>query len=178
MVQLRDAKESLKATTSKKSGVAALIQHCAVSHAAEVAVEQGIDVRNVQVVLEQNTVKGIAETKVVGYIDAPAASEEEVAVFAQRLTKACPAAMVYRGHVEWRKRGGRYEDAFGGDAPIREEQQASTIFSAADVGVQQQSGVQHEEAPLRQTGREVTGDDATAPSATPKQTKPFQGFRL
>lgn len=105
-LQLRETVEAVKQSTSKKSGVAALIQHCTAAHAAEVAVEQGIDVKNVQIVLEKQAAAAgaIEESKIVGYIDAPAASDEEVAVYAQRLTKACPAARTMSQHIEWRRR--------------------------------------------------------------------------
>ena len=108
--------ESAKAVTSKQQGVMALVQHCTAAHAAEVAVEQGIDVKSVNIVLEE--VKASARSngaseqqqtalgegpRVVGYIDAPGATEEEVMQFAERLTNACPAANTMRNHIEWRK---------------------------------------------------------------------------
>lgn len=101
------ALESLKASTSRKSGVVAIVQHCAASHAAEVAVEQGIDVKSVTVVLEKSTTdqRAIAEDKVVGYIEAPQASDAELYEFAHRLQRACPAARAMEGRIEWRRRG-------------------------------------------------------------------------
>ena len=96
----RRVKQELMAAFGPKAGVAAIIDHCSKAHAAEVAVDLDIDVKSVQVRSEKNAVG--EGTNVVGYIDAPAASQEEVLVFAERLTKACPAARTY-GDVEWRR---------------------------------------------------------------------------
>jgi hypothetical protein len=93
-------KNELMATFGPKAGVAAVIDHCTKAHAAEVAVDLDIDVKSVQVRSEHAAV-GQGAT-VVGYIDAPAATQEEVHIFAERLTKACPAARTY-GDVEWRR---------------------------------------------------------------------------
>lgn len=190
LAQLNDAKESLKATTSKKSGVAALIQHCAASHAAEVAAEQDIDVRDVQIVLEKqnSTAKSVSETKVVGYIDAPAASEEEVAVFAQRLSKACPAAAAYDGHIEWRKRGGRgsygaQNDDMGAAVDAARGDWGSSVSAGGvappseppqdELNVNDAVG-QPQERYKPRTSSEGT---STVGNASVKK-KPFQGFRL
>ncbi len=91
---------SLRNAFSAKSGIVALIQHCTAAHAAEVAAEQNIDVKNVTIKVEKAAV-GQGE-KVVGYIEAPMASEEEVLVFAQKLEKSCPAARMH-GSIEWRR---------------------------------------------------------------------------
>ena len=110
-------KETAKETTSKKQGMVSLVQHCTAAHAAEVAVEQGIDVKSVNIVLEdmktQNSESESAATgrgssvgegqTMVGYIDAPGASDEEVMQYAERLTKACPAANTMQNHMEWRR---------------------------------------------------------------------------
>ena len=64
------------------------------------AADLDVDVKSVQVTTEKSAVG--EGTRVVGYIDAPAATEEEVLVFAQRLQKACPAANSY-GDIEWRQ---------------------------------------------------------------------------
>jgi hypothetical protein len=92
-------KDELMTTFGPKAGVAAIISHCTKSHAASVAVDLDIDVKSVEVRAEKGAVG--EGTKVVGYIDAPAASQEEVMVFAEKLTKSCPAARTY-GDVEWR----------------------------------------------------------------------------
>ncbi|ORC93550.1 uncharacterized protein TM35_000014270 [Trypanosoma theileri] len=101
-----ELKEALKESTSTNAGVMALLQHCTASHAAEVAVEQGIDVKNVTMRLEKKTVKNGTqvghENVVVGYIDAPNASEEEVMAFAEKLEKRCPVANSMEGRIEWR----------------------------------------------------------------------------
>jgi hypothetical protein len=93
-------KDSLMSTFGPKAGVAAIIDHCTRAHAAAVAVDLGIDVKSVQVQTQRSSVG--EGSKVVGYIDAPAASQEEVMVFAERLQKACPAARTY-GDIEWRQ---------------------------------------------------------------------------
>ncbi|CUG93808.1 Hypothetical protein, putative [Bodo saltans] len=178
--QLADAKEAFKQTTSKKSGVTALIQHCAASHAAEVAVEQGIDVKDVQIVLEKQTdaAGGIAESKVVGYIEAPMATEEEVAVFARKLTKACPAAAAYDGHIEWRRRGERPTSTSPeNDGDTRSSQSAD---ERTDLPLQQSEGRQPAAvaddrshfSPKHRRSR----DPST--STDEKKKKPFDGFRL
>lgn len=92
-------KNELMAVFGPKAGVAAIVDHCAKAHAAEVAVDLDIDVKSVQVQSERSAVG--EGSHVVGYIDAPAATQEEVHVFAQRLTKACPAARTF-GDVVWR----------------------------------------------------------------------------
>ena len=96
-----DLREAAAAATSTQAGVVALVQHCTAAHAAEVAVEQGIDVKNVSIVTEKSALG--QETVVVGYIDAPQASEEEVMAYAEKLEKACPAAQLH-GRIEWRQR--------------------------------------------------------------------------
>nr|CAJ2471820.1 unnamed protein product [Leishmania braziliensis] len=110
-LSFKEAKESMAQMTSAKAGAMALLQHCTASHAAEVALEQGIDVKNVQVVFEKvaaNNSVGYEEV-VVGYIDAPVASKEEVMAFAEKLHKACPVARSM--HIEWRQ----------GSADVREQ---------------------------------------------------------
>ena len=103
--RMKFAWEEMKTATSKKSGVVALVQHCAAAHAAEVAVDLGIDVKSVNVCLEHaNAPQGVtSSSRVVGYIDAPAASEEEVMAFATKLERACPAARAMHGRIDWRK---------------------------------------------------------------------------
>ncbi|KAG5467814.1 hypothetical protein LSCM4_00898 [Leishmania orientalis] len=102
-LSFKEAKESVAQMTSTKAGVMALLQHCTASHAAEVALEEGIDVKNVQMVVEKAAAnRSIGhEEVVVGYIDAPAASREEVMAFAEKLHKACPVASSM--HIEWRQ---------------------------------------------------------------------------
>ncbi|CBZ30273.1 conserved hypothetical protein [Leishmania mexicana MHOM/GT/2001/U1103] len=102
-LSFKEARESVAQMTSAKAGVMALLQHCTASHAAEVALEQGIDVKNIQMVFEKaaaNNSVGCEEI-VVGYIDAPGASHEEVMAFAEKLHKACPVAKSM--HIEWRQ---------------------------------------------------------------------------
>lgn len=96
-----DAKNTVASATSKQAGVVALVQHCAAAHAAEVAIANNIDVKSVTVQMERDAISG--EETVVGYIDAPAATEEEVYVYAQKLEQACPAAKLH-GAVEWRQK--------------------------------------------------------------------------
>ena len=100
------AMQQMKQAASPQAGVAALVQHCAAAHQAEVAVEEGIDVEDIQVVLETvRSADGIGyETKVVGYIDAPKASEEQVYAYAERMKQRCPAANTMQHRMEWRKR--------------------------------------------------------------------------
>jgi hypothetical protein len=98
---LADAKNTMASATSKQAGVVALVQHCAAAHAAEVAIANNIDVKSVTVQMERDAISG--EETVVGYIDAPAATEEEVYVYAQKLEQACPAAKLH-GAVEWRQK--------------------------------------------------------------------------
>ncbi|RNF27023.1 uncharacterized protein Tco025E_00707 [Trypanosoma conorhini] len=102
--RVASAKEALKEATSRNAGAMALLQHCAASHAAEVAVEEGIDVKTVTMQLEKKrtgTQVGY-ETVVVGYIDAPNASEAEVMAFAEKLQRRCPVANSMEGKIEWR----------------------------------------------------------------------------
>jgi hypothetical protein len=100
-VAVRGMASSMQQTFSTSAGAAAVIDHCTKAHAAEVAIEQGIDVKSVNVVAEKSAVG--QGTKIVGYIEAPAATEEEVFVFAQKLQKECPAAKMH-GDIEWRRR--------------------------------------------------------------------------
>ncbi|CCW60580.1 unnamed protein product [Phytomonas sp. EM1] len=103
-IDWKNLKKSMQSTMSMEAGVMALLQHCAVSHAAKIAIENDINVQDVQFVLEEqqtpNSIEG--EKVVVGYIDAPAASEEEFAMFVEKLQKACPVAN--RMNIEWRNR--------------------------------------------------------------------------
>ncbi|GET92228.1 hypothetical protein, conserved [Leishmania tarentolae] len=115
-LSFKEARESMAQMTSAKAGVMALLQHCTASHAAEVALEQGIDVKNVQMVFEKTAAKNSVsyEEVVVGYIDAPAASREEVMAFAEKLHKACPVAKSM--HIEWRQ----------GSSDLRRQEEGST----------------------------------------------------
>lgn len=108
---LNEAKEAMAQMTSAKAGVMALLQHCTASHAAEIALDQGIDVKDVRMVLEKRPAANAVghEEVVVGYIDAPSASQEEVMAFAEKLQKACPVANSMS--VEWKQ--GRAEEAPG-----------------------------------------------------------------
>jgi hypothetical protein len=99
----REALQSLRDSTSSNAGVVALVQHCARAHMAEVAVEQNIDVRDVTILTERAAGGAVGQNAtVVGYIDAPAATEEEAMAFAAKLQKACPAARTH-GSIEWRR---------------------------------------------------------------------------
>jgi len=97
--------KDLQNELSQKSGVLRLVQQCTTSHMAEVAVQRGIDVKNVNIVLEKGTiVNGIAKNDtIVGYIEAPQATDEEVLVFAEKLQQACPAARAMGEKIEWRR---------------------------------------------------------------------------
>ncbi|RNF08962.1 hypothetical protein TraAM80_02370 [Trypanosoma rangeli] len=109
--------KALKEATSTNAGAMALLQHCTASHAAEVAVEEGIDVKNVTLQLEKKktgTQVGY-ETVVVGYIDAPKASEAEVMAFAEKLQKRCPVANSMKGRIEWRSVSSTTPKADGGN---------------------------------------------------------------
>ncbi|CAG9581982.1 conserved hypothetical protein [Leishmania major strain Friedlin] len=130
-LSFQEARESVTQLTSAKAGVMALLQHCTASHTAEVALEQGIDVKNVQMVFEKaaasNSV-GVEEI-VVGYIDAPGASHEEVMAFAEKLHKVCPVAKSM--HIEWRQGSAdsrRHEDGAvrRADGLHREMEQAAS----------------------------------------------------
>lgn len=104
--QFQQTKQQMREATSMKAGQMALLQHCTTSHAAEVAMEQNIDVKNVKMAMEKRQNKdglGVEEV-VVGYINAPSASEEQVQVFAAALQQACPVAR--RMQVEWRHGAG------------------------------------------------------------------------
>ncbi|KAK7200804.1 OsmC-like protein [Novymonas esmeraldas] len=162
-LSLANAKESLAQMTSTKAGAMALLQHCTASHAAEVALEQGIDVRHVQMVLEKSATGGSvgAETVVVGYIDAPAASREEAMAFAEKLHKACPVA--HSMHIEWRHGSA---DARGySDGPVRsaEELQRDMEQAARELdGAERRSSAGG--SPTSATGH---GSAAAASSSSP-----------
>ncbi|KPA82198.1 hypothetical protein ABB37_03320 [Leptomonas pyrrhocoris] len=115
-LRLQEAKEALQQMTCTKAGVMAVLQHCTASHAAEVALEQGIDVKDVQMVLEKAAAANSVgyENVVVGYIDAPNASREEVMAFAEKLHKACPVA--HSMHIEWRQGRPSARDALNAHA--------------------------------------------------------------
>jgi hypothetical protein len=100
-LRLQTTWESLRHATSTQAAVVALVERCAVSHAADVAVEQGIDVRSVTMNVEKASV-GEGD-KVVGYIEAPNATDEEVYAFAAKLQKSCPAARLHNDIV-WRRK--------------------------------------------------------------------------
>ncbi|CCW66600.1 unnamed protein product [Phytomonas sp. Hart1] len=98
----KNLRQSMQEATSTKAGVMTLLQHCAASHAAEIAIEENIDVKDVQFAIKthQDSSSIAQEATVVGYIDAPSASEEEFAMFVEKLQKACPVAN--RMAIEWR----------------------------------------------------------------------------
>ncbi|KPI87484.1 hypothetical protein ABL78_3433 [Leptomonas seymouri] len=126
-LSMQEAKEALQQMTSTKAGVMAVLQHCTASHAAEVALEQGIDVKNVQMVFEKAAAKNSVgyEEVVVGYIDAPAASREEVMAFAEKLHKACPVANSM--HIEWRQGRPNARDASSADELQSEMERAARL---------------------------------------------------
>jgi hypothetical protein len=156
--------EDLKNSTSKKSGVVALVQHCAAAHAAEVAIEQGIDVKSVTIQLEHSTVaQGVtSDSKVVGYIDAPAASEEQVMAFAARLERVCPAARAMEGRIDWRQVSSK--DAVDG-TPSR----ASLGTRMTD----KRDATNHERS--ESAAHTIQSDSPdVGPSASEKKKKPFK----
>lgn len=93
----------LKQATSVKQGSLAILQHCVAAHAAEIAMKHNVDIKSVQMQFEKqengNSIR--QEEVVVGYIDAPEATPEEVEVLASALREACPVAR--RMNIEWRK---------------------------------------------------------------------------
>eukprot|EP00796_Vickermania_ingenoplastis_P007230 gene7230-5081_t len=91
------------ASTTPQAAQMALLNHCTTAHAAEVALEQNIDVRDLVMKVEQRPRQdGVGyEDVVVGLIDAPNATGEEVHAFSQALQKACPVAR--RMEVEWQQ---------------------------------------------------------------------------
>jgi hypothetical protein len=96
--------EELKNSTKTNAAVVAMVQHCARAHMAEIAVEQDIDIRNIHIITEgvKNEQGVDVEEKVIGYIEAPSATNEEVMAYAHKLERACPAARTHGG-IEWRR---------------------------------------------------------------------------
>lgn len=98
MFHLREAAANFRKSAAVEAGKMALLQHCAASHAAEVAIAQNIDLKNIRMVLEKQkrseggTVEAGEEEVVVGYIDAPNTSEEELYAFAAAVQQACPVS--------------------------------------------------------------------------------------
>ncbi|EPY25472.1 hypothetical protein AGDE_02586 [Angomonas deanei] len=138
--------DDIKAACSPQAGAMALLQQCTASHAAEVAIEQGIDVKNVQMVLEKQTQgEGLEEhSVVVGYIDAPAASEEEVMAFAEKLHKACPAANTM--HIEWRHGN---SDEYGKKEPLNKASTSGARPSVVEEPIPMGMPGTREHKPLR-----------------------------
>eukprot|EP00760_Papus_ankaliazontas_P014925 PhM_4_TR1617/c0_g1_i1/m.5206 len=92
---------------SPRAAEVQLLQQCSQAHAAEIAVELGVDVRSVKVQFEsvkQSDPKAVKdEQKVVAYIDAPQATEEEMEMVVSRIRKECPMAQRMGDGVEWRR---------------------------------------------------------------------------
>lgn len=132
---MSDARAAVQSMVSQRSATMALLQHCTASHAAEVAVEQGIDVKNVHMVIEQQQKPWSVEYEsvVVGYIDAPAVSEEEVMVFAEKLQRACPVANSM--HIQWR------QDTRGEDYLREQQQRQEQNPSSVDFGTFSRDGM-------------------------------------
>lgn len=146
-LSMQEAKEAVQQMTSAKAGVMALLQHCTASHAAEVAIEQGIDVKNVQMVFEKAAATNSVgfEEVVVGYIEAPSASQEEVMAFAEKLQKACPVANTM--HIEWRHGRADLRDRDSGSVrradTVQEEMDRAALqvdWEASRGGTMGQSG--------------------------------------
>ncbi|SCU67073.1 OsmC-like protein, putative [Trypanosoma equiperdum] len=135
MASASAALKGLKEATSTNAGALALLQHCTAAHAAEVAVEQGIDVKSVTMQVEERKTGSQvgSETVVVGYIDTPNTSEEEMMAFAEQLSKKCPMANAMRGKIEWRRANGEVqhndEQTTGNDNSV-----GSTSDKAGDAG--------------------------------------------
>lgn len=104
MAKLRDGASAFQQSTSVEAGKMVLLQHCAASHAAEIALTNNVDLKNIRMVLEkQRTSEGgeVAENDVVvGYIDAPNTSDEELHAFAAAVQRSCPVSR--HMHIEWR----------------------------------------------------------------------------
>ena len=111
--KLAELYEQAAASFSTQAGVAAIIDHCTRAKAAAAAIESGVDVKSVNVVAEKSSVT--EGRVVVGYIDAPAATDEQVLEFAEVLQKKCPAAKAH-GRIEWRRGS---PGAPRGGAPLR-----------------------------------------------------------
>lgn len=104
-----DLKQFQEQNLSQKAGAMSLLRHCIASHAASLAMEQNLDVQNINLVTERRVKKSSShpqsstveyEDVVVGYISAPKATNEEVYAFARAVGDACPAAKAMQ--VEWR----------------------------------------------------------------------------
>ncbi|CAC9537726.1 conserved hypothetical protein [Leishmania infantum JPCM5] len=153
-LSFKEARESVAQMTSAKAGVMALLQHCTASHTAEVALEQGIDVKNVQMVFEKaaaNNSVGVEEI-VVGYIDAPGASHEEVMAFAEKLHKVCPVAKSM--HIEWRQ----------GSADSRRHEDGS-VRRADGLHCEMEQAASGVEWAERRTGGHLGGPSSAADAA-------------
>lgn len=134
--QLKESAAGLRQSTSMKAGKMALLQHCAAAHAAEIAVAQNIDLKNIRMVLEKQkksegaSVESNEEEVVVGYIEAPNASEEEVHAFAAAVQRACPVSR--HMSIEWRKELSSSSSAFRSDPIAKTTDNTSTAVKKED----------------------------------------------
>ena len=99
---------------SQKSAQMALLQNCANAHAAEIATELGIDVHSLHISYEteeatsksaiKNEQRVKAGSRVVAYIEAPNANDEQLEVLEKRIRKECPVARSISQSLEFRRK--------------------------------------------------------------------------
>ena len=81
-----------------QSAKMAMLESCAIAHAAEVAAEMNIDVPNISFVEASNQKSALGEQEikqkstVTAFIEAPNVSDENFEVFVERIRKECPVA--------------------------------------------------------------------------------------
>lgn len=161
---MKNLKEAVKEASSVQAGQKVLLQHCIDAHTAAVAMENNIDVKSVNMTFQtRKKSDGIGhETVVVGYIDAPSASKEEVAVFAHALHKACPVAN--RMSVEWQQ-GENLSDA--NTAPVDEA--AASSVPRGTPGYMRHSRRSGSAEHSRWTAGHAEGETFTLPGVPSKQ---------
>uniref|UniRef100_A0A7S4UML8 OsmC-like protein n=1 Tax=Paramoeba aestuarina TaxID=180227 RepID=A0A7S4UML8_9EUKA len=88
--------QSYQRSCSMQSAKMALLDACATAHAAEAAADMGINVESINFAEETANTSAVGENEkksnVVAYIEAPNVSDEELAVFVNRIQKECPVA--------------------------------------------------------------------------------------
>lgn len=133
---LREGASAFQQSTSVEAGKMVLLQHCAASHAAEIALANNVDLKNIRMVIEkQRTSDGrevAAEEKdiVVGYIDAPNISEEEMHAFAAAVQRSCPVSRHMT--IEWRSEPYASSTVKNVEASKGEENDASLLKDTRD----------------------------------------------
>ena len=102
--------DKYESSCSTKAAKMALLESCAIAHAAEVAADMGIDVSSIHFVEAGQNMSALGKNEqksgVIAYIEAPNATDEDLDVFVRRIKKECPVAAQMGDTIHYKRTGG------------------------------------------------------------------------